>query len=88
MSDESSAIPLVPEASGGCFKDQTRVCGADCMAYLTVPPTGARYTGQQWARCLVLVSQEKSAHHLTILANEVAKHLAAAARSAPPPGVR
>lgn len=78
----------MPEASGGCFKDQTRVCGPECMAYLTTPPTGGRYTGQQWARCLVLVNSEKSAYHLTILANEVAKHFAAQARSAPAPGAR
>ena len=51
-----------------CFQDQTRECGAGCMAYLVEPPEGNDYRGHQWANCMLLVSAHRGAKHLTILA--------------------
>lgn len=86
MNDVKEPQP-VPEASGSCFKDQGRTCGADCMAYLTEAPAGKMYLGQQWARCLILVNEERSARHLTIIANELTAKHAEARRNAPAPAV-
>ncbi len=63
------AVNSVPEARGACFLAQERECGPDCMAYLATPPEGAAYTGQQWARCLLLVNAERSGKHLIVLAD-------------------
>lgn len=59
-----------PEDKSGlyCFKDHSRPCGADCMAYID-PPEGPDYVGKQWARCMVLVNGHRTGKHLTILAN-------------------
>jgi hypothetical protein len=61
MKDDDSRNGLM------CFLDQTRECGAGCMAYLTTPPEGTDYLGQ-WSNCMLLVSAHRGAKHLTILA--------------------
>lgn len=58
-----------PDSHGACFINQDRVCGPDCMAFLTVPPTGNAYQGENWAHCMVLVNLDRTGRHLTILAN-------------------
>jgi hypothetical protein len=82
--------PLPPDRLV-CFKDKTRVCGPDCMAYIT-RPTGDDYRDQQWANCLLLVNSHRTGKHLVILADAVSKQaqkaataLADAARTNQPP---
>jgi len=82
LSDEKE-----PASGLACFIAQDRVCGPDCMAFLPQAPTGATYLGQQWAHCLVLVSVEKGARHLTILAGEATKASAVSVRTAAAPKV-
>ena len=53
-----------------CFKDMTRPCGADCMAYQLEKPEGPDYRSQ-WANCSILVNEHKSAKHLIIIAQGV-----------------
>lgn len=74
-----------------CYRDAHRVCGPDCMAFIT-PPQGPDYIGQQWARCMLLVNTHRTGKHLVILADAVSQQtkkaavaLADAARSAQPP---
>lgn len=57
-----------------CFKDQNRACGADCMAFQLEPPEGPEYRGQ-WANCMILTNEHRSAKHLVILTQGVAKLL-------------
>jgi len=66
--EEMAYHPDIKEKNGlYCFKDQARACGADCMAFLTHKPEGPDYR-DQWAHCMVLVDQHRSAKHLVILA--------------------
>jgi hypothetical protein len=66
MSDEKE------ETSGlTCFLSENRVCGADCMAYLTAPPAGKDFQGQQFAHCMVLVNIQRAGKHLVVIANEI-----------------
>lgn len=76
MASESSGeddMGYHPNMSKGnglfCFKDVTRPCGADCMAFLPQVPEGAQYQGAQWAHCQVLVNSDRSARHLVIITN-------------------
>ena len=87
--------PLPPDRLV-CFKDKSRVCGADCMAYIA-RPAGDDYRDQQWANCLLLVNSHRTGKHLVILADAISKQgqkaaaaLADAARTnqPPPPPVR
>jgi hypothetical protein len=66
--EEMAYHPDIKDKNGlFCFKDGERACGADCMAFLTERPEGPDYRGQ-WASCMVLVNEHKSAKHLVILA--------------------
>jgi hypothetical protein len=56
-----------------CFMDHNRVCGPDCMAYLSDPPEQADYRGQQWANCMLLVNAHRAGKHLTIVAQVVSE---------------
>jgi hypothetical protein len=76
-----------PTPQLGCFIAQDRICGPDCMAFLPQAPTGPTYLGEQWPHCMVLVSLEKGARHLTIIAGEALKSAANAIRNAPAPKV-
>lgn len=74
-----------------CFRDQTRECGPDCMAFCP-PPPGDDYRDGQWANCRLLVDSYRGSKHLTILATQmndlarlVRNDLADRARSIPAP---
>jgi hypothetical protein len=66
--------PTLPPNQLNCFQDAKRVCGPDCMAFIT-PPHGDDYRGQQWAQCLLLVNAHRTGKHLVILADSVGRHL-------------
>lgn len=66
MSDEEKGNGLF------CFLDQGRPCGPECMAYLTHPPSGPDFQGQQFANCLLLVNAHRTGKHLVVLARDVA----------------
>jgi hypothetical protein len=63
-----------------CFLDRDRVCGPDCMAYLSDPPAQPDYRGNQWASCMLLVNVHRGGKHLTILA-QVASDFTQASRA-------
>jgi len=66
--EEMAYHPDIKEPNGlFCFKDHSRACGPDCMAFLTDRPEGPDYRGQ-WASCMILVNEHKSAKHLVIIA--------------------
>lgn len=80
-----------------CFLDQARICGPDCMSFLTKPPEGPAYLGETWAKCHLLVNVDRVGRHLVVLAdiqNRVfrmrEKEAADTARASQPvpPGVR
>lgn len=81
----------MPEDKTGlfCFKDSSRICGADCMAF-TDAPEGPEYIGKQWARCLILVNHHRTGKHLVVLASiadKIEKRMTDARRTnqSPPP---
>ena len=57
------------ESRSACFINQERICGPDCMAYLTAAPEGKAYMGENWAHCMILINLDRTGRHLTILAN-------------------
>lgn len=59
-----------PEKKSGlyCFLNPDRVCGSECMAYVS-PPDGPDYRDQQWANCLLLVNAHRGGKHLVVLAS-------------------
>ena len=76
---EQNSKPLAGGAA--CFKDQQRICGPDCMAYLTHPPTSPYYEGEMWAHCHVLVNHDRIGRHLVIVANTLGRLGSQSARS-------
>ncbi len=53
-----------------CFVSD-RLCGADCVAYLTEPPKGEDYAaGEPWTHCLLLVNAQRVGKHLVVLASQ------------------
>ena len=77
-----------------CFKDVTRPCGPDCMAYLPQPPEGVQYQGAQWAHCHLLVNSERVGRHAVIATTQLIELVklqksaaAAAVRTQKPPTV-
>ena len=90
VTDLDPELKPVPEESGlFCWKDATRPCGADCMAYAD-PPQGADYENKQWAYCQLLVNSHKTAKHLAIVARVLSADQADRQRAnqPPPPAVR
>lgn len=73
MQEEEDAEENIPHQRLYCYKDNSRVCGPDCMAYLTNPPTDRDYINQAWSRCLLLVSSHRTGKHLTIIAASLGK---------------
>lgn len=57
-----------------CWRDVSRACGADCMAYNT-PPPGVDTEGKQWAYCRILVDEHRTAKHLVIIASSLGELL-------------
>ncbi len=56
-----------------CFRDRNRICGPDCVAWVTHPPEDkGRLTFTQ-RHCLELSCLERSARHTTILASTLAE---------------
>lgn len=92
-----NAVPLesVRKPGLGCFIDQARLCGVDCMAYLPQVPDQKAYLGETWAHCLLLLNADRIGRHLVVLV-DIAKSTAArsaqrqseAARQQPSPTVR
>lgn len=77
-----------------CYRDQLRVCGPDCMAFLPQAPEGDTYKGEQWAHCQLLVNNDRMGRHLVILVSLLQKDVslrgqahAASVRSQKAPGV-
>ena len=56
-----------------CFKEYSRVCGADCMAFLLDVPREQDYVGKPWAHCHLLLNEHRKGKHLVIIANALAK---------------
>ena len=52
-----------------CFFNANNACSPLCMAYLSVPPVGDDYQGQQWARCMVLTNLHRVGKHTVVLAS-------------------
>lgn len=74
-----------------CFFDQSRFCGADCMAYKTIPDKNAVLDGSQ-QNCVILSSIERTGRSLNIIGNILNEHLKLtrlqandAKRGSPPP---
>jgi len=71
--------PSDEEASGlFCFIDASRLCSAECMAFVGVRPEGKDYEGQQWAKCTLLVNLHRAGKHLVVIAgmgDSLLKHL-------------
>lgn len=65
-----------PTEGPACYRDQCRICGPDCMAFLPQVPEGPVYVGEQWAHCLILVNQERTGRHLVVLADTLTKYAA------------
>jgi len=83
-----------PIKGASCYRDQARICGPDCMAYLPQKPEGKAYIGEQWAHCHVLVNMDRQGRHLVVLADVGSKLVsvqrkaeAEAVRQKTPPGV-
>lgn len=52
-----------PERNGlACFLNADRVCGADCMAYTTMP-SESPYLNDQQKHCVVIVGAERLGRH-------------------------
>lgn len=76
---------------GACFFNQDRVCGPDCMAYLSSPPSGKAYVGENWSHCHLLVNIDRTGRHLALIHQEIStlnidmkKRQADATRPMPP----
>lgn len=85
---EQDTAPM--EARLGCFNDNTRICGSDCMAYLAQAPIGKAYLGENWAHCKLLVTADQVGRHIIMITDLFSKVRAtqvAQERSKPPPGV-
>lgn len=81
--------PNMTERMGpSCFLNQERVCGPDCMAYLTKPPEGPAYMGEQWAQCHLLVNADRTGRHLSIITTLVRNQQADAIRAQAAPKVK
>lgn len=68
-----------------CFLDPERVCGADCMAYTTMP-SESPYLNDQQKHCMLIVSAERLSRYaggaLSLMRNSKAD---TARKGTPPP---
>jgi hypothetical protein len=69
--EQSGTEPKEDETRPGsaCYRDQNRICGPDCMAYLPQKPEGTAYIGEQWAHCHLLVNADRVGRHLVVIAD-------------------
>lgn len=52
-----------------CFLDNSRLCNASCMAFITYPRGEPKELSDMQAHCAVLLFGERIARHMTILAS-------------------
>jgi hypothetical protein len=71
MEQHVSQVDDVDPEGPACFLNQERICGPDCIAYLSRPPEGTAYLGEQWARCHLLVNADRAGRHLVVLASTI-----------------
>ena len=55
-----------------CFRDRGRICGPDCVAWVTYPSQDKGRLSSTQRHCLELSSLERSARHTTIIAATLA----------------
>jgi len=68
-----------------CFLNDTRECGADCMAYLTEPPEdGSKLLGAQQRNCVLIVSAERLGRYASGIVQLMLKSEADKKRSSQP----
>lgn len=67
MSDESGPKHLPVQDELYCFLNRDRPCGADCMAYKSMPDEN-RHLDPSQAHCVLVDSAEKAGHGLQVLA--------------------
>lgn len=75
MYQDSGPNEFTGENASGleCFLDPVRPCTAQCMAYQTFPPQGDEFTGQQFARCMLLTNVHRVGKHAVIIAKALVK---------------
>ena len=75
MQDDVEYMPdVLPADKEGlyCFINDTRLCTASCMAYLTFPKTPGPELNDVQACCALLTNAERVGRHLTIIASMLA----------------
>ena len=82
MDDDSERNGLV------CFMNMDRQCGADCMAYSTLP-SESKYLGEQQKHCVAIVGVERLGRYaggiLSLLTKKKADDARAGVQSPPNP---
>jgi hypothetical protein len=61
------------EESVSCFRAESRICGPDCVAWVTHPPEDKGRLSFTQRHCLDLSSRERTARHITIIAATLAE---------------
>lgn len=56
-----------------CYRDKDRICGPECTAWITNPPTDKGPLEYTQRHCLILSSAERTARHVTIIAATLAE---------------
>ena len=81
----SPAVPKAELPGSGlyCFKDNTRLCTAECMAYVN-PPAHDDFKDAQWPHCIELINLHRIGKHVAIIAGQ-ASELIKILRTTPPP---
>lgn len=75
MQDDVEYMPdVLPADKEGlyCFINDTRLCTASCMAYLTFPKAPGPELNDVQACCALLTNAERVGRHLTIIASVLA----------------
>lgn len=54
-----------------CFLDIGRLCGPNCMAYITYPRGDPKELSEYQSHCALLLFGERIARHVTVLASTV-----------------
>lgn len=68
------AGPFPPTMGPICWRDATRLCSGDCVAYNGILPADPSDMTDEQRRCSVLVSAHRSAKHLVILAKVASEY--------------
>ncbi len=51
-----------------CYRDRMRICGPDCVAWVTHPPENKGKLSFTQMHCLMLSTAERTARHVTLMA--------------------